>query len=530
MKNSLPVILLLFSLVACNLDELDFDNLQTPTLRSRVAIPIGEVSYTLRELLEEVDDQAVLLEEDSNSMLKLTYYDTARFESGEEIIRIENVSNSANVTVPLLTAGSERREELVDTVFLFEYKAEKNEAIDSVFYKEGEMELIVTSNLASDIHYDIDIANTQKVINNEPIRFSGDVAGYAVSSGSRDLSGYKTKLLFREGKNTFQVSTRITVFLDAGETTNPDEFVNVTLTYRDQTFRLIYGKFGQDTVSIGHEILNIQFFEDLGESGFKFGNPEFIFDFHNGFGVPMGIVFSNIYGVDNTSTGLDTTYLEGPATSTPQVIAGSDGLGMEATSEVLLNAQNSTLRDLLSKSPRTIGLALTAITNPEDAYQSNFILDTSRITSYIEVSLPMELSLRNVEEKVDFSLGGGLKFDEADTASIRIVSENELPFSVRLKMDIVDENDSVLYTIPQTLVMESPFINSDGIVTQSRQLIADVPLSKAGIEALGIGDKLKLTFILNSPAGGSRDVYVKVLADYMLNVSVSALGRLNLKL
>ena len=280
--------MILFCL-SCNVNDLDFDNLKGPTLTSEVALPLGDISYSMRDLLNEIGDKALQLDEDSTSLLKLTYFDSAEFSKGEDVINIEDISNQARISIPALGPAPESLQAVIDTVLVFSYPAENNEALDSVFYNGGSLVLSLNSNMGSDVNFTFDITNTRSISANEPVTFAGSMGGFGNYEESRDLDGYKTLLSTEGDSNTFQVNAQITVFLGPGESTSPTDYLNMTLSYLDQTFSILYGKFGQDTLAVGNEILNIAFFEDLGESGFKFGDPEINFHFESTFGVPMGI-------------------------------------------------------------------------------------------------------------------------------------------------------------------------------------------------------------------------------------------------
>ncbi|MEQ8552671.1 MAG: hypothetical protein RIC53_08465 [Cyclobacteriaceae bacterium] len=529
MKKSLTAILLV-ACFGCNVNDLDFSDLQAPTLSGLVALPIGTIDYTMREMIAEIGDTELQLEEDSTSLLKLTYFDTASFNSGGELVSIADVNNSETIVIPAIDTLPESQVAVYEETFEFTYPPENNEALDSVFYKAGSLQLSVTSNIAHDISYSFTIRQTINTTTREPVSFEGNLGALQTTSDSKPLVGHRTSLEQMDtSANVFLVDARISVFLNQDEGTTGSETLELSLSYVEQEFSVLYGKFGQDTLQVGNEVLNLKFFEELGESGLKFGSPELTFDFSNSFGIPLGILFNGMYVVDSTARGLDTTYLTGDAATESQVIAGAESLGESASSKVYLNTKNSSIRNLLSSSPRTMGFSLTAIANPLDAGASNFVIDTSKISTNIEMSLPLELSLDNVERVFDFKLGSGLKFDESDSVSIRIVSENELPFAANVAVEILGENDSLLYTIPSKLVLEIPFLDLNGLVTQARKHTADLPINQVGIDALATGEKIRIRLTLNTPTG-SREIFVKILADYSLNIKLAAIGKLKVDL
>lgn len=522
--------ILLLACMSCNVSDLDFSNLEKPTLEPTVGIPLGSLTYTMRELINKVGDTQLNLEEDSTSLIQLTYYDSASFNSGDEIISIEDVLNSEKIYVPATSPSSESQVVTVNENFTFKYPAENNEQIDSIFYKSGEMVLTVTSYLAHDLTYNIQIANTRKQSDNSAATFTGDLTANSTKSSFLDLSGYKTQLSFtEENGNVFGLAADISIFVGPDEGIAINDSIDISLLYRGQEFNLIYGKFGQDTIDVGNETLDVKFFSDLGESGLRFGSPEINLNFKSSFGLPLGVLFSGMYGVDSTESGVDTVYLTGQAATIPQIIEGADTPGEFTFSTISLNPNNSSIRNLLGVSPNTIGFSLTSITNPDDPGLSNFVIDTSRISTTIEMKLPMELSLDDLTQEVSFDLGGGLEFDAADSVSIRIVADNGFPFSAAVQLSIIDDNDSSLYSVPSKLVLEAPFLNLQGVVSQARRQVSDIPMNKAGIEALAVGSRLKLILTLNTPSS-NREIFVKILADYRLDVKVSAVGKLSIDL
>jgi hypothetical protein len=55
--------------LSCNINDLDFEDIETPNYKGEVAVPIGEATYTMKELLEEVQDSAISIEEEGNNFI-----------------------------------------------------------------------------------------------------------------------------------------------------------------------------------------------------------------------------------------------------------------------------------------------------------------------------------------------------------------------------------------------------------------------------------------------------------------------------
>jgi hypothetical protein len=63
----------------CNVNDLDFDNLVVPHIRSILALPLGEMTYTMPELLAEITTDETATSVDEFGLISLHYGDTASF-------------------------------------------------------------------------------------------------------------------------------------------------------------------------------------------------------------------------------------------------------------------------------------------------------------------------------------------------------------------------------------------------------------------------------------------------------------------
>lgn len=524
MRNSIYIIILIIIGAGCNINELEFDNLDAPTLDGDVAVPLGRLQYTMRELIDEINDNELeLVEDDSTSLLMMIYRDTAEFAAPNELIQISDIVNSTSIPMRDMTGDDASPVFIYDDWVDFSYSADEGERIDSIFYKSGQLLLDVTKTFPYDIYYTVTVRNTV----HESTRARAQFDDSNRSSTPIDLSDYMTALTQENDTNTFVVDLFFSVSLGPGEQLTSEDEVTFSLRYVDQTFDAIYGQFGQDTVTVGDEVLDVAFFKDMGDSGLEFGDPQINFSFSNSFGLPVGLSFGGLYGASGDSISGDTTYLSGKVTNSLQLVEAATPTTGTNISEFSINNDNSNLQSLLEASPEKIGFGLMAVANPHDALTSNFIYDTSRISTVIEMIMPMVLSMNNVTQEIKFDNKGGLKFDESDSMYIRIISENELPFSSAIELEIRDENDTLLHTIAEKVILKAPLTDTDGMVLEPRKAISDVFVSQEGIEAFNEGKKIILRLTLNtSGQSPGRDFYVKVLADYKVDLQVSAIGRL----
>ena len=531
------IALLLLIAVACDVNDLDFEDLNEPPLESLVAVPIGELTYTMRELLDEIDDDEVEIREDSSTtLITLAYFDTIQYQTSDEIIEIDDVVNQDTVELPEVTGPG-----VVNESFdlEFEYPATEQERLDEVEYESGEIELRVFSNfIASRINYTFTIEDTFDP-NEVPVTFTDESTNSALNSTrTQDLTGYTTTLREQSGQNIFDIDFNIIIELGSGESLPAGSEVRFELTYRNQTFNIIYGYFGQDTLDIGNQSIDLGFFSELSDDGIFFENPQFNMTFFNDIGIPVGMDFTNVYGIKtDTASGItDTTFLEGPVTNNVQRIGHPDNtqVGETIESDLSINAFNSSIDELFQLAPDELVFDISAISNPGGSTGENFenfFQPGGEIETFIAVELPMSVQFRDLTREVDFDLGDGVGFDEADSVSLRLVTSNLFPFSANLTLTIEDENEEVLYTAPETLVISTAFLNSSFVAEQPEVQISNIPLSPEGIDALNNGSRLNLIISLNTPESlNSRDIFVDLLARYSLTVKVGVSAKLNVKI
>ena len=522
----LGVILLL---IGCNIQDLDFTNIEVENLQSEIAVPFGTASYTMRELIEDISDAELELVEDPvTAELMLIYRDTASYSFTSEIFDVPN--NSENSILPLNDASGPLSFSQ-SIPFTQPYISQDGEVIDSVFHETtASVNIQLTTTTPFDINYTLELSNTTNVNTDAPMTFVGTISSGS-SSDNQSLSDHKTVLTEVSGENIADFVLNITANLAGGESFSGDQ-ISVNIEFLNQDFIVAFGKLGQDTVAIAGETIDIAFFDDIGVDGLEFGNPEITFDFRSSFGIPIGVGFGGMYGEESDGT---RTYLGGSVVGTPPVIASASVenpvTGTPVQSIISLNSSNSTLRNLLATSPSTLGFDIEGFTNPYDQSILNFVTDTSSIRSYIEMTMPMEVRLTDVTHNLDFDLGGGVDFSQADSLSLRVITVNELPFSATMDMYIVTAAEDTLYTVLENQALDIPFLNFDRTVREPKTSIEDIPFGKTGIDALNNGDKIRIVIRMNSPESQTaEDIFVKLLATAKLEISLAARGIIDVKL
>ncbi len=507
-------------LLGCNIQDLEFEDIQGIQLDGVYAAPIGETVYTMDELLVEIGDTTEL-QEDDNGVLFLEYSSEAIFTTSSDIVNIGDVINDASFDLPVTPPVATDQTITFDTTVYFEYAADQSERIDSVFYLSGNLVLNATLSGTSNVNFDISLPTTINLGLNQMVSFSGSTN---FLGGPYALSNHKTTFTYQSATNVYPVDVHLEIPLTAGQQIPAGETFNVEISLLNQTFSEIFGRFGRDTVTVGNTTINIPFFEDFNTEGFFLDAPTITFDFENSFGVPFGVLFGGLYSVNDNSGVNDTTYLEGNITNSPQLVSGASQPGESGTTSIVINKSNSTLDDLLSTTPDQLGFDIRAVSNPTDLNALNFLSGSNEVQTDILVRMDLAVRLEDLTRDVEFNLSGGLEFNEIDSAVLRVVTINKLPFSGTMELFILGEAQDTLYAAPENLVLKAPLLNLDGTVKENgqRNNTADIILGPQGVEALKTGNKVVLHLTLNTTVGSAgNDLFVKIRRSDSITIKAS---------
>ena len=524
----------------CNSNELEFDNIDLPTVNGTFDFPLGTATYTIRELILDQEDSTLDFQVDEDSLITLLYYDSISYASNTDFIQIDDITNGGNIDLSGVGATAGAATLPINDSFTFNFNPDDpTDVIDSAFYSGGEVSINVTTDIQGTLDYTFTFINFVTATNELPLVVSS-------TNPLRRLDIPQHKVLLSGTGNQFTVDFAGNINLAAGQNFVGTESIAFDITFANQTFSVIYGKFGQDTVQVGSETVDIEFFREMGEEGIFFGNPVISFFFENSIGIPIGVDFSGLFGDD--AQGGTQTFLSGDIVDNIPVIASGDinNPGPIVRDTIRINNGNSSLVDLLATSPARLGFDVSAISNPYDPNQINFITDQNEINATMEIKIPLEVRLEDLQQSINLSLNDGFSTDfvgdetsEIDSAELRILTVNEMPFSATLLIQVKDSTllrgdgsrppgDSTFFSAPVDVpakVLASPFINVNGEVTDPSGAFADIPLDNDAIEIFSSPPTeqtyIEMTVTLNTPGSlNSRDIFVKILSNYRLEVSL----------
>ncbi len=533
-------ILITSSLVlGCDITKLETKNIKVPSISGFYGIPVGEGTYTLDEIIERTTGDSLDLRKDENtSLLTLFSYDTINYRfKGQDFVEIVNINKRGSFEINQNVIGPTATPIVIDTSFTFHYDPVKGEDLDSLFYRTGNVSITTNSSIMGDISYTYTFVNTLNIDTKEPLRLQGSLTdrGSEVIAGS--LINHKTILTDPLGANTFTVNLELSISLAVGQSLLTSNELLFNIIYSNQSFNIIYGKFGQDEIQIADRHWELDFFSQTSRKGVFFGNPMLNFDVKNSFGVPIALDFVNL-GADDGRGG-NKILIMGSLVESEPIVLGSDvstptpnNPGDTVQKFIEFNKQNSNIRTIINTNPERFLFNIRGKTNPSNSNTINYLQpEISNIIIVAEMELPMEVLLRNAIEERRFKLDDITNIENVDSAFIRVTTINGFPFDGVLEIELQDADSMTLYRLENlSELLEIPFINIDGEVVEPIRSMTDIPISKEAIDILPNVSFITVNIILNTPKSvTSRDIYVKILADYTLKIKMGMGLKINVE-
>lgn len=521
---------LLFIAIACNINDLDFDNVELQDITPTIAAPLGTFEYTMQELLEELDDENITIGTDEDQVILLTFEDSASFEVTDEFVSIDDVNGEGTVS-PGITAVA-----VTETIripfeqqFVYEYESTAEERLDSVFYDDGIVEFRVISSCSCDYIYEFQVLNTVNLTTNAPLTANGSIVFDGVSSTADEqtlsLANFKTTL--DNNLSEFVSVLRGEVIVRPGQEIRIEDEIRFEFTYRNQNFDAIFGFFGTDSITIDGGQIDIELFDEAVSSGIAFEGPTIRFDFENSIGVPLGVLLDSIYGKNSSG---DSLFLSGALPSNPQVIAfNEEDISEPVSTSFEISPANSNIRDVFELAPNFISFPITGISNVNNSEGFNYVTDNSRIDANLAFTLPLSFRLDDFTQQVDFDIEGSVDTEELDSAFLQIVTRNNLPFIVEMQVAINDSLGVELFRAPQTLVIEIPTFNALGEIVSDSETVSRITLPPEGVEALKNGTTMQVDLLMNSPSNNVNEFFPILSTNSIrVEVGVGASGTIDL--
>ena len=527
MKKNTSVIFVILLFCGCNIQDLEFDNIKDLTYSPKVAIPLGTASYTIKELIEDLDDDRLEINEGNDLALSFIYRDNSSFEISTDFVDFSTIRNNIDYNLGLLDSPIPTQDAIEVPIapvsFTFEFPEDTGgDLIDSLYYSSGKLSIEVSSTFDGDIDYSVTIAGIKRTIDNMDFTLSSNVNSGLADITQVSLSGYKTIFDNSNGLNEFGFILEGNINIPAGAVARSTDRLIINVTIDDILISEVYGDFGLTEVEIQDQSIDFDGFEDFSSTGLELGDPKIILDVTNYYGIPIKMDLSGMTVRDKDGGSVS---LAGDISDNGIIINSPTIVGQQADTHIEISKANSNIQELLKITPVNITVPIKGITNPEGPpgpTVNNFLIDQSSIDVMATIEIPLDFKMDGFSTEVEFAISD-IDIQDATSINIRVFTKNELPVNGTVKLMILDGTNNVLHEIPDLVLLKSPTVGSDGRITSPEESTENIELNQAGINTFLNGNTIVAKLEIDS-FNATNGTFVKIFSDYKIDFELSFFG------
>jgi hypothetical protein len=312
---------------------------------------------------------------------------------------------------------------------------------------------------------------------------------------------------------------------------NSTDVVEIDLRLLNPEIDYVKGFFGQKIELIDEETVDFGI-KDVMEKiagDFHVANPTIRLNYSNSFAIPMQVAFNvqGKKGAEIINLGLAPFTISSPESLTNRDIS----------STFSINKSNSSLPELISMPPEEITISGSAKMNPAgdpNHLRNNYVFGNSRFLGSIEVDVPLEFSLNNIQ--LTDTIDNFLKAEDGDNSlnpedfqklKLNLIVQNGFPLGVSLSMSLYDTiSGNVLSKVEATDILKPAPVDANGKVTGPKETATSVEMTPAFFSNSSKANKILFHFVLNTTE--KKDV--KIYSDYRISFNASVVFKPEIKL
>jgi len=432
------------------IDDKDY-KIDSARLAPQLAAPIAFGSLHIKDILNSQDSQYVKVYPDG--LVYLSYSQTLKSGDVRGLISIPDQSLSRSFPLPAGTLPPNPQDVRSDSIVQVIDLGLSPEQLSEILFKSGTIDYSTSVSPANpNFKYEI-IVSLPDFTSNTNIAFVQRVSGL----GSFSLQNYKALL----NNNQSNLKLVLVIKQNASSVTiTPGTVVNVDLSFKGMDFTYIKGFFGDQTVNIPAETLNISTFDaSLKGVNVSFAQPKINFIVTNDYGVPLTVIFQTLEArKQGSSLAVQTNPLSPISVSSPTTLGTSS-----LTTVAVTNASQ-----LMSFAPSQFYYnASVRINNGlTSANPPNFMADTSKLRVNFNVEVPLYGHASNIILADTASIDlADIDQSKIEKAFLKVKVSNEIPLDASVQFYLTDNSyyiiDSLL-TTNQTAFIPGSKVDANG--------------------------------------------------------------------
>ena len=526
LKNFLAVATLSLAITACNLDYFQDATFGDFVWDPSLAIPVGEISYSVEELFEELNDAGAQITTNDENVVTLVYTEALQSQTATAFLSILDQSfqgevvSGVDVSNPGIVSTID-----VENIFEFDLSSRGDEAYDSINFNGGMFNVTLTSEIDAVVDFTLTVNSFEARADDTPLTISGTLTEgnptFTSNSNLADFDGNFTRdAAGATSRNKAVVTLAYSIAVEPNTVITAQDFVRFDIGVNNAQFSQVFGDVGTQALEVNFQVVNLDFFRNFDTGSIRFAEPKLSFNFLNGFGFPIGIDFREISAIGGEG---QIVNLSGTATASPTVVNAPtvNEIGTTVSTTLELNSTNSNIADMLSIQPTKVIMEVSAETNPATTDQYNFVDTGSLLDVNVDVEVPLFANIDDLlaEQEVDFDNGGDL--EEAKRLMLRIITGNELPMGGDIELVFQDANQNTVFTVAERPVFLGAAVGGDGRTSTPATNTTDVEFSDDDIRAIEGATRILVRARLSTTDAQSGNA-VRLFEDYELRIRLAA--------
>ncbi len=490
-------------LTSCVKESYDMDKLSGEVaLNPSIVLSAVKGEVTLSDLVEPND--TIIFD---NELLKLVFredsvinYGVTDFYTPFPVVSFEKTTPIASISV----------NDIRDTLKIDPGDDIK---IKTMKVSAGQANYTITSWCSFDIVIDILAPSIDD--GGSPLSESINIPAGSVVNGTIDMEGVMVGFDSDPSMpyNRLPLKYDITV-VSASPWYDPSDSVRVFFEMDEPEFDYATGYFGYHAEESEKDTIDLEmedFFSKLTGSVYL-TSPSITVNYKNSFGLPMRIN-TEVKGInDEQEISLDRDPVDIDYPSSVDI--------REVNSSFSIDKNNSSLPDLISMLPYKIEFYGSASINPGGETMDNIVFGDSRFLADIEVEVPVEFRIANLQlsDTTDNFLRNDdpeedNPLDMLEELMFSLYVENGFPLGASVMIELYDSTSmTVLESLSTSELLSAAPVDANGRVTAPATGNVDIEFTPDFLDATQEADKIIFTFTLSTTDNGTRDV--SIYSDY----------------
>ena len=519
----------------------------------RIKAPIGHATYTLSELFDELEVSGI--EENEDGVLSFSYAKT--FLGGNESsfdVAIEDATISSSIetpinstllpgiTLPHTLIAIPTQLENIEVNNTHDHSLPLRHEVTGASFDEGIMTIVFESTFDGTVTLNMNIPTFIRK-DNDTESYIGSIILDGAESKELviDLKEYNANFTYnKDGSNN--TTNSILLNLNAlfsfaiGNELRSDDKITYTAQLSNASADVVYGDFKQEGFDVDNDFIPFDFYDDFDNGDITFTDASMTISASNGFGFPIGIDVSNIFG--DTGVGTNQTNLSYESNNGDEIAAGNNMIiidGIETYSSELtsvstttiLNKDNSNINELLATKPTRFNINVSGISNPiADIINTNFYASVNNgLSVNVIIKVPLEIEFNDVKfSPQDIKIDLDKEIDEIKDITLKIITINSTPLKGIIDLTFfsnIDPTVSILKSIPE---FDSATIDATGKSSGIKNTLSTIEFSPEELELLKKSTHISLDVTFNSPGrsvslAGSNAIKVIISADIEIEIN-----------